>query len=42
MTQRESIVDLAPDLADEWSPSDDDWNWYWSEMHDDFAENVMF
>lgn len=42
MTQTESIVEHAPDLADTWTPSDEDWEWLWEQQHDDFAENVMW
>jgi hypothetical protein len=30
------------DVADEWTPTSEDWEWYWSTMHDDFEENVLF
>jgi len=41
MTQTLALAESAPHLADEWTPTQEDWEWYMSEMHDDFEELVI-
>jgi hypothetical protein len=37
-----ALSDLCPEQADEWTPSQEDWEWLWEQTHDDYAENVMW
>jgi hypothetical protein len=41
LTDTPALSDLLPD-DDYPGPTDADWEWYWEQMHDDYAENVMW
>lgn len=37
-----SLAEQAGFPDDDYSPTQEDWEWYYEQMHDDYAENVMW
>lgn len=41
MTHTPALAEYAPEHADEWTPTQEDFEWYFEQMHDDFEELVI-